>query len=210
MRPSVNPDIVRAKAQPARNDTAYLIFDKGASLLYSTNFSHIRMKNGMADDPIYAETESSYVQATKSLMDLYGPIIDMVDYFMEGATIQIKNTLDVVTIYERIENHLDAHIQAMVRIKLYSTNDSFETFSHLTEFALSLYPRVRQYRLDNKVELDGPSVKRLVSARPTFMSMKGKDTHLEERGSEPKQEKQEIPSVITKYNSLERIYNQGR
>ena len=28
MRPSVNPDIVRAKAQPARNDTAYLIFDK--------------------------------------------------------------------------------------------------------------------------------------------------------------------------------------
>ncbi len=206
MRPTPRLNIPRK--QDVRNDTAYYIFDKKESLRYRTELSHVRSKYDMMDDPIYAQNKEDYMSSTRSIIEVYGPIIDMVDYYMEGATVIIADTTTAVTVYERIEAHLDAHTTAILKDKLYNIKDDFEVFEHLVSFGLQFWERVKlHYSQSGKDVISSTAIEAMLSSRPTFMNKVSS-------GDEPVEKKstvlEPLPPLLEKLNRLEALYNRDR
>lgn len=205
MRPTPRPELTRSK-RTTRKDSAYFIFDKKESLRFRTNLSHVRMKHGATDDPIYAKTRDDYMATSTVLLDVYGPVIDMVDYFMEGAVVVIPDTAVAVKVYERIDNHLDAHISAMIKYKMYNVKEDFESFTYMTEFALSLWQRVNAYYKSKGKDVSATPIQAMLASRPTFMLTSEQSQQTAKRNDPEK----EIPPILEKYNRLERLFIQDR
>lgn len=185
MQPSVNKLLVASKSNEQRKDTAFYIFDRGAQVPYRVSMAHHRAHNGAMGDPIMGyENQSKLDSLATQMIYVQSPVMEVVDYFMAGASLDISpETMELI--YERIENHIDAHTKAMRERANYYIGDTFEVFEQLVEFAVSIYPRVKDYRdRHKKVDRNDDPFLRMVTGRANFMTILNREAvKIEQRDS---------------------------
>lgn len=171
MQPGINKGLIAAKGKVQRKDTAYYLFDKGAQIPYRVSMAHHRMHNGAMNDPMMNQSKDQLDDISKQFVYIQTPVIDAVDYFISGASVDIApETMDVI--YDRIEKHIDAHSVAMRSDPRYYIGDTFEVFEQIVEFAAAIWPRVKGYRDKHKIvsPSDDPMA-RMLTGRANFMTM---------------------------------------
>ncbi len=121
----------------SKEDTAYWIFDKAALYQYSVNNTHFRMVNGQGDLPIpYSGNRYDLERVLDEQITTIGRIIDMVNYFMDGASLGLSPKVSC-EVYKRIGDHLGRHSELM-RSSLTYMMPNPEDFRNMAEFALSI------------------------------------------------------------------------
>lgn len=201
MKPVINTKLVKARNTPRRTDTAYYIFDKDNILPYRVSIIHHRMKYGASNDPILGLERRQVSEYSKELISVHGPVIDIVDYFIAGATLDIP-LQTMVELYDRIDKHLDAHIKSMREDPGYYIGDTFELFEQMVELCCTIFSRVDEVRKGNITSLtsDDPMTM-LMKGRVSFMTMVTRDTPVTQNKEETSKEKNVSPMV----DKLERM-----
>lgn len=173
MQPSVNKALLQSESKSQRTDTAFYIFDKQAQMPFKVSAIHHRMNNAAMGDPMIGMSKKDMDAFSNQMVPIYAPVIKAVDYYMDGATLDIS-TETAVEMYDRIDRHLDAHITAMRTDVGYYIGDTFPVFETLVEFATAIYPRVHGYKQSNKIKSSEDSFATMMSGRANFMTLLSK------------------------------------
>lgn len=121
-----------------RGTTAYYIFDQDEKYQFKVDRVHFKMKSGTYQAGIvHSGSMKELRQVQIALVPTAGPIIDISDYYADGATISIEDPKVAIRIYKRILDHLDAHMHSM------QTNIHYEppqdnVLKELSEFATAI------------------------------------------------------------------------
>lgn len=83
-------------------------------------------------------------ELSRQWVDIYIPIVKMVEYYQRGVYIRITNYDDVEKIYSYIEDHLQAWANAL-NYQLNIGNAPVEDLIAMNEFANGIYPLARPY-----------------------------------------------------------------
>lgn len=188
MEPVINKAMVEAEKKRTRRDSAYFIFDRGAMVPFRVSVAHHKMKHGGIDDPILGARREDEEYNARQLISVAAPVMQLVDYFIEGATLDISYET-MVEVYQRIENHINAHMKAMRTSTNYYIGDTFHVFEHLVEFACQIYPRIREEKESRLATSDDPMTA-MLSGRANFLTMIAKEKELQN------EEKSDTPDAI--------------
>lgn len=205
MKPVINKKLLKAKNNPVRNDTAYYIFDRDNILPFRVGVMYHKMKYGSVNDPILGLERSQVNKFTNEMVSTHGPVIDLVDYFIEGATLDIP--MDTMLIaYDRIDRHLEAHARAMRESSSYFIGDTFEVFEQLVEFGTSIYLRIKDARESNRQSStrDDPMAS-LMGGRASFMTMVSRDQKSISTSDEDRAELERKARICPLIDRLERM-----
>ena len=136
MHSVIEPSSVKIK------DTTYYLWDVTfrckAPYLQTTDVEYIKHfgMHTTTDADIDRELANQWV-------DTMLPIVKMVEYYQKGIPFRIVKDSDVKTVYEYIENHLQAWANAP-KISLNVANIPVDDLIAMNEFANTLFPLVRQ------------------------------------------------------------------
>lgn len=120
-----------------RNCTAYRIFDKECQHNYAIDNAHFQFKNQRNGLLVAYDGEHNTLEQLASVFKhTSGTIIEMIDQFIEGATIQLEAEV-AYKVYNDILKHLDAHLQAMQTDPVYDP-PNIDDFRYMAEFATAI------------------------------------------------------------------------
>ena len=210
MKPVVNTKLLKSKDKVVRNDTAYFIFDRANLLPFRVSTIHQKMRYGGSSDPVLGMTKSQVSEYTKELVSVHGPVIDAIDYFIEGATMDISvETMAIM--YDRIDKHIDAHIKAMREDPGYYIGDTFQLFEQMVEFAVAIYPRMKEVRERNLASRtsDDP-MKTLLGGRASFMTMVTRDMDLTKGKKPEEKDKVDVCPLVDKFERMKMYYESSQ
>lgn len=209
MRPCVIPQSIRVKTINQSNNTAFWIFDPAAKVPFRVNSPHFKARTGGMADPVMGLSKARYDDLGSQMVYLQDTVMSMVDYFMEGASLEIDpKTLTMV--YDRIYNHIQAHLNAMQSNKSYDIGDTFSVFEDLVDFASSIFNTVDNYKSENKVTTNvADPFASMLSSRPTFMTMFTKDPRDQENNAETLQSDVKISPLVEMLERMRLYYNGG-
>lgn len=149
-------------------DTSEYIFSDNERLPFMVSTSHFTAKNKALHRPTVGshQGQDQMEWFASQLIPTAGTVWQMVEYFVEGATISFatKNTAKVI--YNRISDHFSAHIRAQRTDKMYVSPDP-EDFRKLAEFAMA----IRTLAVDVDPDIDKPKFSNPADGfrvRPTF------------------------------------------
>lgn len=208
MQPCVIPEAIRNKPVDTENNTAFWIFDRGALFPFRVNSPHFKARTGGMDDPVMGLSKERYQDVGSQMVFVQDTIISLVDYFMEGASLEITPEVSVA-VYDRIYNHIHAHMTAMMTNKMYNIGDTFSVFEDLVEFGCMIYPTVDAYKAANRIAnvSDDPFTS-MLGTRPNFMTMFTKDPHASPVPAALQSEVKVSP-LVTMLERMKVYYNGG-
>lgn len=171
MGPTTIPSSKIHKTVNQSNNTAYWIFDVDAKVPFRVNAPHFKARTGGMNDPVLGMSPTRYQDMSAQMVYLQDTVMSLVEYFIEGATLEIApETTNLV--YDRIYNHMNAHMLAMQSSKSYNIEDTFNVFEDLVDFACAVYPTVLAYKDSNvKTTVPDDPFASMMYARPNFMTM---------------------------------------
>lgn len=187
-------DIKPSTARQSSGSTAYYIFDRANLHPFMVDLVHLRMKTGASEVPIvYNGSRRGLQQTLDQLVPVSGTIIDMSDYYRDGASLKIENPSVARTVYGHILRHLSAHLNAMRTDPAYELPED-NTLEELAEFGSAIYP----WTVDGKDKLPPVDnyITRLQNARP-FISF---DKPVVQPVNDPTTE---VPSVIKQMDAIQ-------
>lgn len=121
--------------------TAYRLFDIACQHRFKVNNVHFRMANKTHDLPMGTSGEKKDLeQLLVSLIPTRGTIIQMSDYYRDGAQLGFDDPKVASTVYKDILAHLDAHLHAMRTDRLYEVPPD-DTLTELAMFATAIYDK---------------------------------------------------------------------
>lgn len=124
-----------------RNTTAYKLFDPACQHRFRVNNVHFRMANKTHDLPIGTSgTKGDLEQVMISMIPTRGTIIEMSDYYRDGAQLGFDDPKIAGIVYKDILTHLDAHLNAMRTDRLYVVPTD-DTLIELAEFATAIHAK---------------------------------------------------------------------
>lgn len=140
------------KRNRLKGTTAYYIFDQDEKYNFKVDRVHFKMKGGTWQSGIVHDgSKRDLYQVQIALVSTAGPIIDISDYYSDGATISIEDPKTALRIYKRILDHLDAHMYAM-RTNIHYEAPQDNVLKELSEFATA----IRYKALEEDPLLDQP------------------------------------------------------
>jgi hypothetical protein len=127
------------KRKYIERDTADYIFSKDEQLNFNVDTAHFRAKNRSLHRPTVTsnpvEEEMNWI--ANQPVNTYGCVWDMVEYFIDGATLGFNDKSIAEIAYKRILDHFNAHIKAQRSDKMYMPPD-IEDFRMMGEFATAI------------------------------------------------------------------------
>lgn len=188
----------RADKRPKRvnKTTAYYIFDRDSLYSFSVDAASFRARNNALHLPVVSVGGiEDLTRIAQELIYTAGTIWDMVLYFNDGARLALDSPADAKSIYRRIVEHLEAHLNAM-RTDITYTPPNSDDFRMMAEFATTIrYQAVSEDpNLDERVD---NSFFANMSARPTFSK---DDLHDVRSDDTPK-----VPKSVEKMDAIERF-----
>lgn len=207
MRATAIPGLGKAIADRKERGTAYFLFEPSQLHPFSVDMAHFRMRNAANSDPLISTPGVSLEELSRRMVNVHGTIISMVDYYMDGAHLDIE-TPTAVVIYDRIEDHIDAHMRAMNTVIGYDIGGTFEVFEQLGDFASKLYWRVKEYKTGHR-ELDrNDPFSSMVGARATFMTVRAARSAQIENNQEARAKKKDdqLPPILEKIRRMRTFF----
>lgn len=184
---------VFAPRKAKSNSTAYYIFDKEASLMFSVNCAHFRAKNHQLSVPIITDGSAEDLnRVTNEMIHTQGTVMEMVDLFVDGANLRVDAKV-AAEVYRRISNHLDAHLRELKTNPVYEP-PPVDDFRNMAEFALA----VRIVALDADSNIDNISINNFHNFMFSRPSMFNRDEIVNGGNS------QNAAKVVDKMDSIER------
>ena len=195
-------NIGRVKEKNNRGSTAYHIFDNECQYLFQVNNVHFRMNNITFDLPInYSGERKDLEQVMNMMISTRGTIINMSDYYRDGARLGFEDPKVAAEIYKRILTHLDAHLQAMRSDRMYQAPDD-DTLRELAEFATVINYKAREAEPDiDSNEMKSSFLERVGQTR-AFISFDKVDTPVPGMTIDPSIINQ--PKSLDKMDAIER------
>lgn len=196
MRASVNPHIATAKKRNlgVRNSTAWYLFDKENRYLFKVDNLHFRAKNRRMNDPLVSNgSDYDMMRIGNEMIHTAGTIMEMVDYFIDGANIQFHDYKVPEDIYQRIGNHLEAHLEAM-RTDIGYRPPAPDDFRHLAEFALAIRTLGENVNKQIDADQDEVRVRKMFPVRARFSDP-----------DEVEEVKNPVPRPIQQMDAIERF-----
>lgn len=148
--------------------TAYYIFDKMETHLYSLDAAHFRaLNNRMGDSIIGASSAQDVEAAAVEMISTGGTIWQIITQYIDGAAITFPDPQIAVRIYKRILSHLESHLSEMQTNLRYDAPE-LDDFRQMAEFATA----IRAFAMMHDPNLDKASGENamggFMSARPVF------------------------------------------
>lgn len=127
----------RISEKKVAHDTADYIFGRFELHEYEIDNAHFKMKNGLGRMPIVVQQggDNEMRWIANQMIATADNIITICDQFIDGATIRFPRKETAVKIYQRVLQHMDAHLGAMRTDKMYEAPNA-DDFRQLAEFAL--------------------------------------------------------------------------
>lgn len=145
--------VKRKKLRKGKVTTAMEIFDRDFLHPFEVDQIHFKMNNGTYKLPMpVSGNMKDQQQQMLSLIPTMGTIINMSDYYREGAVISIRDSNVALTVYQTILRHLGGHLHAMQTNRSYIPPQD-NTLRELSEFATAIHYKASQSNID----LDNPS-----------------------------------------------------
>lgn len=194
MRATVLFNSPNLRPKKVNRSTAYYIFDKESLFTFSVDAVSFRARNKRLHLPVVSPGGIDDLnRIATEMLHTAGTIWDMVLYFNDGAQLALDSPEDAKTIYRRILNHLDAHLNAM-RTDITYTPPNADDFRALAEFATTI--RYQAVQADAKIdEVEESGFFAALPARPTF----SKDDYSGVESDQPK-----VPKSVEKMDAIER------
>lgn len=155
MRAMTHADVKNIKPKKSnafRGSTAFYIFDKENQYPFLIDRVHFKMNNGTHAFPEYFGSSARGVRSydmSKDLIPTYGTIIQMSDFYHDGAVISIRDKKVAADIYKRILAHMDAHLNAM-RSDIHYIAPKDDVLVEIAEFATAI--RYKALELDPDID----------------------------------------------------------
>lgn len=197
MRSVVNP---RPVGQPDRTSWYYLS-NPTEQLLFGLNHSHFmqrarRMRTSLVTDGTVEDMDRINGQQIPTS----GTVLEMIELFIEGATISFPEPNIANIAYKRILTHMETHQRAMREDKMYEAPDP-ELFQHMAEFAMKIrdIAKIADEHLDNPMARK--SFTRTRQALPRFSDAL---RATEEKDRQPEVKQEDIPAPLRRLDAIER------
>lgn len=87
-------------------------------------------------------------EMANQLVDVYIPVVKMIDYYSKGVTVRIVNPEDIKLIYHHLQTHLELW-QHRLKTSFNISDAPIEDLMAMNEFANTLYPWVKEYYKNN-------------------------------------------------------------
>lgn len=178
--------ILHKEKNPYEGSTAWHIFDKDNIYPFRVDRINFKMKNGTHNFSMVHEGNNKDLhQLNISLVPVMGTIIEMSDYYNDGACISIDDPEVALTVYKRILKHLEAHLRAM-QTDIYYQPPNDDTLKELSEFATAI--RFKAMEADPNIDNPDYKFERVNSLRGarSFIGMEKKTISVEVNKTPPK------------------------
>lgn len=208
MQSTTIPSAKLHKAVDHSKNTAYWIFDSEAKVPFKVNAPHFKAKTGGMEDPVLGMSSSRYQDMSAQMVYIQDNVMSLVEYFLEGATLEITPpTLN--EIYDRIYNHINAHMSAMQSSKAYNIGDTFNVFEDLVDFACAVYPTVASYKeMNSTTTVAVDPFLNMMHSRPSFMTMFNK-SQIETTVEETTTHSVKVTPLVDMLERMRVYYNGG-
>lgn len=189
-------DIKRRSPRRFTASTAVEIFDRDFIYPFEVDQVHFKMNNGTHKLPMpVSGSARDQQQQFIALIPTMGTIINMSDYYRDGATISIKDPEVARKVYKTILRHMEAHLNAMQNNRSYVPPQD-NTLRELADFATAIYYKAVQGDDDLDNEKTPSSFFAKVAASRPYLSF-SKDTVADKPTDV-------IPKSITRMDAIER------
>lgn len=189
-------NVKKAIHDPNKGSTAYYLFSKKCQYSFMVNNVHFKMNNGTSGMPIAYSGNRRDIEAIQNQMiAVQGTIIEMSDYYTDGAHLAITDSKVALEVYNRILAHMDAHFVAMRTDRMYEAPKD-DTLRELAEFATAINYKARE--ADPNVDSDrfqSGFLDRVKSQR-AFITFDKEEVTLEKKAA--------VPKALSKMDSIER------
>lgn len=186
---------------PVEKTTWYYMSNKLEQLLFGLSHPHFVARAGRMHTSIVSDgTVEDMNRINEQQIPTSGTVLEMIELFVEGATISFPEPKIAKIAYDRILAHLDIHIKAAQQDKMYEAPDP-ELFQYMTEFAMM----IRGIAKIADPDLDNPnakkSIRRAHMALPRFSDSLRR---MEEESREEEVKDEEVPAPLRKLDAVER------
>lgn len=176
--------------------TAWKIFDRENQYPFKVNQAHFRVVTGRHNVPLYGSSMKEQRYQENLLIDTRGTIIDMSDYFKNGATLSITSGQVAKEVYQAILRHLEAHLTAL-QTNIHYEPPEDDTLKELAEFATAIHYKALE--VDPNVDQSqtaSAGLSRLMSSR-AFISLDISQSSVKPEVA--------VPKSVTKMDAIERF-----
>lgn len=195
---------MRTRANPkplvqVEKTTWYYMSNKLEQLLFGLSNPHFVARAGRMHTSIVTDgTTEDMNRINEQQIPTSGTVVEMIELFIEGATISFPEPRIAKIAYERILAHLDVHIKAAREDKMYEAPDP-EFFQYMTEFAMS----IRGIAMVADPDIDNPGAKK--SFRRTHMALpRFSDAIRQMQETEEQAAEEVVPAPLRRLDSVER------
>lgn len=133
-----------------KGSTAYQIFHKDNQYPFLVDRIHFKMNNKSHEFPEYFGSNNRQTRSydmSNDLIPTYGTIIQMSDYFHDGAVISIRDGKVAAKVYNTILKHMNAHLHEM-RSNIHYVAPEDDVLRQISEFATAIRYKAMEYDKD--------------------------------------------------------------
>lgn len=185
----------------ARNKTtAYYLFDKDYQVLFNLDHASFRARNKTLNVSIVSDgSDDDMSRLTGEMIPTGGTIMQIVDLFVDGASISFSDNKIAADTYQRIVNHLEFHLREMRTNITYVAPDA-EDFKSMSEFATAIRPWAKEHNTDIDHMVVSSEMRSALPVRPSFSYslLKTQEAAGEEVPAEA------TPKSVTRMDAIER------
>lgn len=187
------------KRKPVNKTTAYYLFNPDYKVVFTMDNVAFRARNNMLNLPIVGDGSSTdFDRMAGEMIHTAGTIMEIVDLFIDGATIAFPDPRTAADCYRRIVDHLDYHLVAM-RTQLTYVPPDPQDFKNMSEFATVIRPWAKAFDTNIDNPTHSSSMRMALPVRPSFSYSMLKTEEVSETAAP------EVPRSMTRMDSIERM-----
>lgn len=189
------------KRPATKRTTAYYIFDKDYQVLFNLDHVSFKARNKTLRVGIISDgSEDDISRLAGEMTPTSGTIMEIVDLYVDGATVNFSDRKVAADVYKRIVNHIEYHLQEL-RTNISYRPPPIEDFQNMSEFATAIRP----WAIDHNPDIDQTytlgQMQRGLPVRPSFSYALQKT----EQEKPEEQKPAETAKSVTRMDALQRL-----